>query len=154
MVQMSHMWQPHWCVRCVHRWALVSSSCIMWPFVLHRRVGGRLGGREVLSCVFYCSIAETRHPSMARFSKGMPTDGHRFSVLKPPMLQLEYSFQETPLSLRLSPFQQRPFEPDKITYPRNWRRRNIHHLLLLLLLPLLCHPTTDFRLKGPIQCGC
>ena len=40
------------------------SSSIMWPF----SEGGR-GGRFFLSCVFYCSIAETRHPSMARFSK-------------------------------------------------------------------------------------
>ena len=81
-------------------------------------------GWEALSCVFYCSIAETRHPSMVRFSKenecckSCQCCGKNILFKKPPL------------------FQQRPFEPDKITYPRNWRRRNIHHLLLLLLLLL------------------
>ena len=79
---------PYSCVRCVQGWALQwsAASCGRSP------EGGR--GWEALSCVFYCSIAETRHPSMAGFSK----DTRRAESVAMPVLWKKYSFQETPLS--------------------------------------------------------
>lgn len=114
----SYMVAPYSCVRCVQGWALQwsAASCGRSPE----------GGRGWLLAVCFIAVLLKRAIHLWR---GFSKYTRRAESVAMPVLWKKYSFKK-PLSL----FQQRPFEPDKITYPRNWRRRSIHHLLLLLLL--------------------